>query len=55
MTDTLIAQAPLVDQRNQDDETDGEGNLVTSAETARATGRVRLTFSDDSVRARIEE
>src|SRR3954453_9986306 len=34
---------------------DGEGNVVTSAEAARATGGVRLTFSDDSVRARIEE
>jgi exodeoxyribonuclease VII large subunit len=34
---------------------DGEGNVVTSAEAARAAGRVRLTFSDDSVHARIDE
>ncbi|HEX5272960.1 MAG TPA: exodeoxyribonuclease VII large subunit [Gemmataceae bacterium] len=34
---------------------DGEGNVVTSAAAARAAGAVRLTFSDDSVRARIEE
>src|SRR3954453_13846172 len=34
---------------------DGEGSVVTTAEAARGAGRVRLTFSDDSVRARIEE
>ena len=34
---------------------DGEGNVVTTAEAARGADRVRLTFSDDSVRARIEE
>jgi exodeoxyribonuclease VII large subunit len=34
---------------------DGEGNLVTSAEAAKATERVRLFFGDGDVRARIEE
>jgi exodeoxyribonuclease VII large subunit len=34
---------------------DGQGTLVTTAEQARRVGRVRLAFSDDEVRARIEE
>lgn len=34
---------------------DGEGNLVTSAERARAAVRLRLFFGDDSIRARIDE
>jgi exodeoxyribonuclease VII large subunit len=34
---------------------DGEGNVVTSAEAARAAERVRLFFGDGDVRARIEE
>ncbi len=34
---------------------DGEGNVVTTARDARTAKGVRLTFSDDSVRARIEE
>jgi exodeoxyribonuclease VII large subunit len=34
---------------------DDEGNVLTTAEAARRAGALRLTFSDDSVRARIEE
>jgi len=34
---------------------DGDGNVVTSAEAARAAERVRLFFGDGDVRARIEE
>jgi exodeoxyribonuclease VII large subunit len=34
---------------------DGAGTLVTSAAEARATGRVRLFFSDDAVPAKIDE
>jgi exodeoxyribonuclease VII large subunit len=34
---------------------DGEGNVITSAEAARAAGRARLFFADGDVRARIEE
>ena len=34
---------------------DGEGNVVTSAEAARAAAKVRLFFGDGDVRARIEE
>ncbi|HVW19559.1 MAG TPA: hypothetical protein VHB30_15055, partial [Solirubrobacteraceae bacterium] len=33
---------------------DGAGNVVTSAAAARSAGRVRLSFADDAVRARIE-
>jgi exodeoxyribonuclease VII large subunit len=34
---------------------DGEGNVLTSAQAARAARRVRLFFGDGDVRARIEE
>jgi exodeoxyribonuclease VII large subunit len=34
---------------------DGEGNVITSKEAARAAERVRLFFGDGDVRARIEE
>ncbi len=34
---------------------DGEGGVITTASDARAAGRVRVRFSDDAVRARIEE
>ncbi len=34
---------------------DGEGGVVSTAEAARAAGRVRLFFADGAVRARIEE
>ncbi|MCW2968546.1 MAG: xseA, partial [Solirubrobacteraceae bacterium] len=34
---------------------DGEGNVLTSAEAARAAQRLRLFFGDGDVRARIDE
>jgi exodeoxyribonuclease VII large subunit len=34
---------------------DGDGGVISSAAAAREAGAVRVFFSDDAVRARIEE